>query len=393
VGLNRDIAVRQELDDLRDTLKTSGGCGGGLSAVVGLARNYAESAFADARETYASLHHLLRSLGGLDGHKVLVYVGDGLATHAGTDVYGLLQDLCPAALHLTLEPIDATTPMRQVIADANANLVTLYTLEARGLDAYVSAEHAGKPLLSFATSRTVALDRQDSLLNLARETGGRAALNGNDFSRDLSQIADELDAAYSLGFTPARAGLGQAHAVRIEVDRPGARLSYRTSYRDRTPQERLDGQVEAALIHGQADNPLAATLKVVGTAVPAEHGRILLPVQVRVPFSKLALISREDGRHGRIDIVFGNLDAQGGMAPLQRQQLPLKVPEADSKKVLSSKLGYDAKLLLAPGRQRLAFVVRDDLARVSSCMIQDLDVDKSGAVNLVVPAADIHAIP
>jgi hypothetical protein len=154
----------------------------------------------------------------------------------------------------------------------------------------------------------------------------------------------------------------------------------------------LDGQVEAALIHGQADNPLAATLKV-GTAVPAEHGRILLPVQVRVPFSKLALISREDGRHGRIDIVFGNLDAQGGMAPLQRQQLPLRVPEADSKKVLASKLGYDAKLLLAPGRQRLAFVVRDDLARVSSCMIQDLDVDKSGAVNLVVPAADIHTIP
>ena len=32
-------------------------------------------------------------------------------------------------------------------------------------------------------------ERQDSLTSLARETGGRAALNGNDFSRDLEGIA------------------------------------------------------------------------------------------------------------------------------------------------------------------------------------------------------------
>ncbi len=36
------------------------------------------------------------------------------------------------------------------------------------------------------------------------------------------------------------------------------------------------------------------------------------------------------------------------------------------------------KLLLGPGRQRVAFAVRDDVAQVSASLIQELDVDKQG---------------
>jgi hypothetical protein len=287
--------------------------------------------------------------------------------------------------HLALDSVNTIAPLQQVIADANASLVTLYTLEATGLPSYASAQKAGRPGISFELSRRIDADRQNSLFSLARETGGRAALNGTDFRHDLEAIAAELSGSYSLGFTPVHAGEGRTYSLRIEVNPPGMRLSYRSSYRDRTAQERLEGQVEAALIHGQADNPLAASLKV-GAAAPAEHGRVLVPVQIRVPFGKLAFLPQEDGRHGRVNIVVGNIDARGGMAPLQHMQLPLRIPEADTKKVLASHLGYDVKLLLEPGHQRLAFVIRDDVARVSSCVVQELEVDKNGTVNLVAAA-------
>ncbi len=42
------------------------------------------------------------------------------------------------------------------------------------------------------------------------------------------------------------------------------------------------------------------------------------------------------------------------------------------------------------GRQRLAFVVRDGLARISSCIIQEVDVDKGGAVSMAAPATATH---
>jgi VWFA-related protein len=385
-GIGRDIARRQSFEELHDLIQSLG-CARAFDQAKSLAQADAESALSEERVAYAELHHLLRSLGGVEGRKALLYIGDGMATHAGADVFGLLQELCPAqGLHLHLEPVDSTSLMRQIIADANANLVTLHTLEATGLQTYASAEHPGQPLLSYELTQQIAADRQDSLTSLARETGGRSALNGADFSHDMEQIAAELSGAYSLGFTPVRAGEGKPHQVRVEVKRPGLHASYRSSYRDRTPQERLDGQVEAALLHGQTDNPLAASLKV-GAGTTSEHGRILVPVQIRVPFAKLAFLPRDDAaRHGRVNIVIGNMDARGGMAPLQRVQLPLRIPDADARRVLASNLGYDVKLLLEPGHQRLAFVVRDDLARIASCVVQELDVDKKGTVNLAALA-------
>jgi VWFA-related protein len=388
-GLSQDLARRQAVDQIQDLIKHGGGgCSSMFESARGVARAYAESVLNEVRTTYANLHHMLKSLGGLEGRKALLYVGNGVPTKVGLDVFGLLQELCSGqGMHLPLDEISATGPLQQVITDANANLVTLYTLEATGLPSYASAEQAGRPVISFELSRRIDDDRQNSLFSLARETGGRAALNGADFHHDLEAISAELGASYSLGFTPAHAGEGKTHQVRIEVNRPGVHASYRSSYRDRTPQERLEGQVEAALIHGQADNPLAASLKV-GAAAPAEHGRVLVPVQVRVPFAKLAFLPRDDAaRHGRVNIVIGNIDAHGGMAPIQRMDLPLRIPDADAKRILASHLGYDVKLLLEPGHQRLAFVVRDDLARISSCVIQELDVDKKGTVSPVASAA------
>jgi VWFA-related protein len=378
-GVNQDLATRQTMEQIQQL-----GCRQ-LDEIQAIARAHADAVFAEVKMTYASLYHLLESLGGMEGRKALLYVSDGVATQIGTDVFGQIEEMCGHVNQFADMKLDATAPLRQVAATANANLVTFYTLEATGLRNYVSGEHS-RPLVSFQLSRMIDADRQDSLTSLARETGGRAALNGNDFTRDLAEIAAELDGGYSLGFTPPHPGDGKIHQLKVEIKQPGLRASYRQSYRDRSAAERLEGQVEAALIHGYADNPLAASLKL-GTASPSEHGRVLVPVQVRVPFGKLAFVPREDGRHGRVSIFVGNMDARGGMSAIQRVQLPLRIPEADLKRVLASHLGYDVKLLLAPGRQRIAFAVRDDVARVSASVIQELDVDNQGHANVVAAGA------
>lgn len=57
----------------------------------------------------------------------------------------------------------------------------------------------------------------------------RAALNGNDFSRDLAEIAAEFDGGYSLGFTPPHPGVNKIHQLKVELKRAGLRASYRQS--------------------------------------------------------------------------------------------------------------------------------------------------------------------
>lgn len=375
-GISTDLASRQAMELIRSL-----GCKR-VDEAASIARAHAESVLAEVGMTYANLHHLLESLGSLDGRKVLVYVGDGVPTQVGTDVFGMIDEMCAQGNSQSMRNVIYATPqLHQVTAAANANGVTLYTLEGAGLVNYASAEHAGHPLLSFELTQRVNADRQDSLTNMATETGGRAALNGNDFTHDLDRIRADLEGGYSLGFMPAHAGDGKVHDLRVDVDRPGARATYRSSYRDRTPEERLEGLLEAALLHGQADNPLAASLKL-GAAAPSEHGKVLVPLQLRIPFSKLALIPQEDGRHGRLLLLAGTIDERGSMSRIQRAQIPLRVADADLPKTLASNLGYDLKLLLEPGIQRVAFAVRDEASHATSCLIRSLMIEKSGTVSL-----------
>jgi VWFA-related protein len=310
LGIQEEVALRQMLQQIHEL-----GCGQfGQAAAV--ARQHVDAVYGDVVSTYAALHHLVESLGGVAGRKALIYVGDGVANQVGTDVFGVLQEMCPDdGKTLVLERKSAIAPMQAVIAAANANLVTLYTLETAGLRSYTSAED-DQPLMSLSVSRDTDIDRQDSLTNLARETGGRAALNGNDLRRDIEEIGADLGGGYSLGFTPAQAGDGRLHTLKVELQRPGLRAAYRASYRDRSAQERLEGETAAALLYGQLDNPLGASVRLTG-AVPAEHGRLLVPLQLRVPFSKLAWLPQADGRQGRLSLVVGSLDAKGAMSPLR----------------------------------------------------------------------------
>jgi VWFA-related protein len=332
----------------------------------------------EQRDTAASLHHLLRSLGGVDGHKVLIYLGDGLPT--GIDLPNQLSKF------RIQQSDDSHLSLERIVADANAGLVTLYTIEAHILTTTATATQAGPHDVEASRQRT--MDHQDSLIMLARETGGQWAINGNSYGRDLAEIAGDLRGSYSLGFTPRQAGAGKVHRIRIEVGRPGATVAYRSSYRDRTLQERLADLVEAALVHAQADNPLAVVLDL-GAAAPAAHGQVLVPIRVRVPVAKLALLPAADGRRGRVDILIGNIDDKGGTAPQQRFPVPLRIADSGA----NGHLVYEVKLLLAPGHQRLAFLVHDDLARVSSAVVEDLEVARDGTAKPAAAAAVAGARP
>ena len=368
LGISRENEARQALDAIQ-TIRCIGG-------VEGIAQTHADKVYAEVKSTYADLQRLIRSLGSLSGRKVLLYVGNGVPVHAGADVFGLVAAICPED-NAGGRPIDTSSPMHAVIAAANANRVTLYALEATGLRNYASAE-TPSPLMPYDLASAVDADRQDSLTALTTGTGGRAALNANDFSHDLQGLASDLNGGYSLGFTPPRSGDRKTHSLKVEVTRPHLRLSYREGYRELSPGERLEGRMTAALLHGFADNPLDLALKL-GTPTPADRGKMLLPVQLSVPFGKLAMLPQADGHRDRIVIFAASLDPHGEMSGINRIDVPVHVPATAAPQVLANRFGYNAKLLLEPGRQRVAFVIVDQTSHISSSVFQDVDVDKSSA--------------
>jgi VWFA-related protein len=385
-GLERDHDLRTTMSAIYEIIEQQG-CADGVDQAVGLARAHEGKVLSSLKAAYGDLHNLLNSLAGVEGRKALVYAGDGMASQVGTDISGLIAEICPEhSSHSGFNTLDATAPLRQVIADANASRVTIFTLEATGQASYVAPDNLP---VSVELSRSIDLDRQASLFDLARETGGRAALNGSDFRHDLEEIAAEIASSYSLGFTPPAGPPGRMHKIKVEINRPGLSATYRGSYTQRTAEERMEAAVEAALIHGQVDNPLGATVKLGAAARPAAGagGRITVPLTLRVPFARLTFLPRQDGQHGQVTIYVANMDDRGGLAPIQRVQLPLRIQDADARRVLASQMGYEIKLLVEPGRQRIALAVRDDVARISSSLIQEVDVDRLGTATAVAPGA------
>jgi hypothetical protein len=138
-------------------------------------------------ETLGHLADAASFLGGLAGPKTLVYVSDGLPTTPGGDLMSFIKHLCPG------RPVDRrldtyhglNESFRRLSRHANANRVTIYTMQATGLRERSTDSSASQRGLQGTTEL---LDRYESesriqqrqgLLMLGDETGGRAVVNRN----------------------------------------------------------------------------------------------------------------------------------------------------------------------------------------------------------------------
>ena len=68
------------------------------------------------------------------------------------------------------------------------------------------------------------------------------------------------------------------------MKRPGLRVRYRPSYRDKPAVEKMVDRTLAALLHGIEDNPLDVAVEI-GDLTPAEGGEYAVPYGSRSPSS------------------------------------------------------------------------------------------------------------
>lgn len=123
---------------------------------------------------------------------------------------------------------DLYSKMRDVFVLANRNNVSFYTLDPRGLavNEFGIDENIGPKQDARALQVT-----QDTLRVLAEETDGRAIVNRNALDTGLSQIANDANFYYLLGYdsTPAPTD-GKFHEIKVRVKRSGVEVRARKGY-------------------------------------------------------------------------------------------------------------------------------------------------------------------
>ena len=195
-------------------------------------------------------------------------------------------------LGYTLYPIDAPGLQTDSIERANTNLAFRQATGIRSLDFY----------------REIELHR--SLRYLARETGGRALINGQR-EEPLSLVAKDARSFYWMGFTPGRTGDGKIRKIELALQRPGFKVRSRSGYRDLSLEEEVTMEVESALLFGYPAHSDQLAVEI-GKSQHRKQKRMQVPVTVRLPVSAIAFLPTSDNKYSaQLELRIAALDARG----------------------------------------------------------------------------------
>ena len=120
---------------------------------------------------------------------------------------------------------------------------------------------------------------------LARETGGIALLNSNDFSTGVARIYQDSSIYYSLGVTLSKVSGPGNQAVRVDVARPGVTVRARRGYAALAESDRARDRVQAALRTNVSSTDVPLTVK----TEPAPRKGTLYQFAISVTFPAVSL--------------------------------------------------------------------------------------------------------
>lgn len=338
------------------------------------ARSYANSFKNDIDFTVEALRKTIDQLAGVEGRKILLHVSEGLPQSPGAEVFKYVQDKFRTQTGgLSQFEFDKTPAYLGIVRAANSAGVSMYMVDSSGLsiDSSISAENrtTGARLDHFIEKTNM----QSMLQLMAEETGGRAILNRNDVTAPLNEMRADYSSYYSVGYRSLKSGGERPRKVDVKMKKKGLQARARRSYFEKGLETRITEGVTSALYFARDENPLAVGIEV-GQPAPADAQNYLVPIRIRVPFSRLTLLPEGPIARGRVVLYFIVVDAAGKQSELASQIVPVEVPAGEIANVSRRDFVYDVRLLMIPGGQRLSLAVRDEPTNTVSYLQQSIFV-------------------
>ena len=326
------------------------------------ARSFAREQYNNLTFAVGAIKEMVGMMSGLPGKKAIIYLSDGLPMTPGLELFYEIQDKYrnPGVLSEARDN-DATQLFRSLVNTAAAAGVTLYTIDSAGLQSDLGIEAENRQPRSPISASIMSSNYQDSLRFMADQTGGLAILNANDPTPGLEKIADDFETYYSLGYRLIPSGQDRMHHIQVKVKGHSEyRLSYRKTFIEKTLPTRIGDRVVSGLTFDLEDNPLGIELST-GVPGPADNERWTLPVEIRIPLDKVALIPEGDDLVGYLMVYYAARDDEGKQSDLQRTEHPIRMPASQYEKARKQFFTVAANLLLESGRYRISVGVRDEL--------------------------------
>jgi VWFA-related protein len=325
-----------------------------------------------------ALTTIAKNLAGIDQKKSILYFSSGM----------------------TKTGVENQAQLRAAVNAAVRSNVSIYAVDSRGLEAMPPGGGAATASLRGVSAYSGAAVQndlnsnfasQETLVTIANDTGGKAFLDTNDFSKAYTKVQADSETYYVLGYRSSNPNKdGRFRRIQVKLSRSDAKLEYRMGYygpRDFhhfTKEDRAQ-QLQEEMMSDLPNTDLPVYL---GTGYfRTGQGKFYVPVSIIVPAS--ALVVQRDKDKASLDVL-GVVRDQGTKFPVGniRDNIKLTVEQtqsvtagiiapiavaagAQSSPEVSAQsapatiakrknVQYNTGFLLPPGRYHLKFVVREN---------------------------------
>lgn len=259
----------------------------------------------------------------------------------------------------------------RLLNDAN---LAIYPVDARGLvgtfgvNPNLSASRSVSARLPMDNPTIEGLGQltptQDTMMELASETGGRAFYGTNDIMGSIRRALDDSRLTYTLGYYPSESNWdGTFHEIKVRVRHPGVKVLSRRGYYAIAEGSLGAKEEEQALLEA-ASEPLDATaigLTVQESQPPEDN---VLSLTVGIDTHGITLVQKDHHRVGSLDIFFAQMSPKGQMLHGLSQPVHLRLTDEEYQQLLQKGLSISGRLQLVKGAETLRVVAFDQTSSV-----------------------------
>jgi len=289
--------------------------------------------------------------------------------------------------------IENQSELRAAVNAAVRSNLAIYTMDMRGLQALVAggeaqnaslrgvSAYSGQATLNALNSN---FTTQETLVTLASDTGGRAFLDSNDFSKIFKGVQQDTSTYYLLGYHSTNTARdGRYRRIVVKSNLPEVKIDYRRGYYAPADYQHFTKDDKERQLEEELASELPATdfpLYLGVAYFRLEGNKFFVPISLVVPGSQIPFVRSSDRDKATLDVIGMVLDNE--RHPLNRIRDSVKLAVSTSVEVKKKNVQYDTGMSLLSGKYHLKFVVRENQTGRMASFETDIEVPELKALPL-----------
>jgi VWFA-related protein len=281
--------------------------------------------------------------------------------------------------------IENQSELRAAVNAAVRSNLAIYTMDMRGLQALVAggeaqnaslrgvSAYSGQATLNALNSN---FTTQETLVTLASDTGGRAFLDSNDFSKIFKGVQQDTSTYYLLGYHSTNSARdGRYRHIVVKINVPGMKIDYRRGYYAPADYQHATKDDKERQLEEELASELPATDLPLYLGVAyfrLEGNKFFVPISLVVPGSQIPFVRSSDRDKATLDVIGMVLDSDHHA--LNRIRDTVKLAVNTSTEVQKKNVQYNTGMSLLSGKYHLKFVVRENQSGRMGSFETDIEV-------------------